>query len=734
MCDICFVTHLFSFYNETMKNKNLFYQILISFVLVSVLTNMACLFIRNSVIQQEKLKAEYTVNSTINRVEIKLESYIEKVGFLKKTIEAGIDLDDAYFESVASRLYGDDPAVKTIELAPNGIIQNAYPFKENQKAIGMDMLAEHERKEAATLAKDTRKYTLEGPYDLKQGGKGALLYDPIYVNEEFWGFSILVIDWDAFLDEIHLSDLKKASYDFVIWKKDRSTKEKIVIAQSSKNIDSNTLLIKCKLPNNKWNFEIVPKQGWINTYVIRSLVIASVLIDFLVTAAIAQFEIRHRKDLEYASQIEWQAKKAQEASAAKSRFLFSMSHDIRTPMNAIMGYTELMEKNVGNIEKEKDYLSKIHSSSKFLLDLINSILEMARIESGKETLNIKACNIFDVLDSLNSVFEKLAHEKGLEYQCTIKIQHPYIYCDPIKLEEILLNIIGNSIKYTDEGMVLIQIEEGESGQFQCMIQDTGIGMSEAYLPHAFEDFSREKSGTQTSVKGTGLGLAIVKSLVELMHGTIEISSQVNQGTTTRMKFHFEIAKESELEKNQETNIIDLKGKHILLAEDNDLNAEIAMTLLSDYGLIVDHVSDGIACVKQVKEKEYDAVLMDIQMPNMDGYQATQKIREFSDIPIVAMTANAFEEDKQKALSIGMNGHIAKPIDMDKVISTLSRVLTFKCPVCGKYTFQSGPGSYEICPVCGWEDDKAQYKDPNLKGGANKLSLKEYKEQYEKNHE
>lgn len=159
-----------------------------------------------------------------------------------------------------------------------------------------------------------------------------------------------------------------------------------------------------------------------------------------------------------------------------------------------------------------------------------------------------------------------------------------------------------------------------------------------------------------------------------------------------------------------------------------------MTLLTDYGLIVDRVSDGGACVKQVKEKEYDVVLMDIQMPNMDGYQATQKIREFSDIPIVAMTANAFEEDKQKALSIGMNGYIAKPIDMDKVIKTLSNVFVFKCPVCGQYTFQSGPGSYEICPICGWEDDKAQYKDANLKGGANRFSLKEYKEQYEKNHE
>ena len=717
-----------------MKNKNLVYRILIFFVLVSLVTNMACLFIRNSVITQEKLKAEYTVKSTIDRVETKLETYIEKVQFLKKTIESGIELDDAYFQSIASRLYGDDPAVKTIELVPNGVIQNVYPLKENKEVIGMNMLIERDRKQGATLAKDTKKYTLEGPYDLKQGGKGAILYDPIYVNDEFWGFSILVIDWDAFLTEIHLDELEKASYDFVIWKEDHITKDKIIISKSTNEIDTNTLLIKCKLPNNKWNFEIVPKQGWINQYLMINLVVASILIDFLVTAAIAQLEIRHRKDLEYASQIELQAKKAQEASASKSRFLFSMSHNIRTPMNAIMGYTELMEKNIGNAEKEKDYLSKIRSASTFLLDLINSILEMARIESGKETLNIKACNIYDIIESLNSVFEKQAEQKGLKYQCTTKIQHPYVYCDQIKFEEILLNIVGNSIKYTNEGMVLIQIEEGELGRFQCMIRDTGIGMSEEYLPHAFEDFTREKSGTQTTVKGTGLGLSIVKSLVELMDGTIEISSQVNQGTTTRIEFHFEIASENELENKQETNIIDVRGKHILLAEDNDLNAEIAMTLLSDYGFIVDHVSDGVACVKQVKENKYDLILMDIQMPNMDGYQATQKIREFSNIPIVAMTANAFEEDKQKALSVGMNDYIAKPMDIDKVLETVSKILVFKCPVCGQYVFKSGPGSYEICPICGWEDDKAQYEDPTLAGGANHLSLKEYKKQYEKNHQ
>ena len=685
-------------------------------------------------VRQEKLKAEYAVNSTIDRIGIQLEAYIQKVNYLKKTIEAGINLDYAYFESVASRLYSEDAAIKAIELAPNGIVRNIYPIAGNEQAYGINVLTDHTRKIAANSAKSTNKYTMEGPYDLKQGGKGALLYDPIYVNDEFWGFSILVIDWDAFLTEIHLEDLEKASYDFVIWKEDRITKDKIIISKSLKNIDSDTLLVKCALPNNNWNFEIIPKNGWINKYEMMSLVVASIMIDFLVTAAIAQLEIRHRKDLEYASQIEKQAQEAKEASAAKSRFLFSMSHDIRTPMNAIMGYTELMEKNIGNVEKEKDYLSKIRSSSNFLLDLINSILEMARIESGKETLNIKACNIFDIIESMNSVFEKLAHEKGLEYQCTTEIQHPYIYCDPIKLEEILLNIVGNSVKYTEEGMILIQIEEAEPAHFQCTIKDTGIGMSEEYLPHVFEDFSREKSGAQTSVKGTGLGLSIVKSLIDLMNGTIEITSKVNYGTITRMEFQFELAKESELERRQEGNIIDFKGKHILLAEDNDLNAEIAVTLLLDYGFIVERVNDGIACVKKVKENKYDLILMDIQMPNMDGYQASQEIRKFSDIPIVAMSANAFEEDKQKAYSVGMNGYIAKPIEMINVLSTLSKLLEFKCPICEKYVFKEGPGSYEICPICGWEDDKSQYKDPILKGGANKLSLKEYKERYEKNHQ
>ena len=433
---------------------------------------------------------------------------------------------------------------------------------------------------------------------------------------------------------------------------------------------------------------------------------------------------------------------AENASKAKTDFLNSMSHDICTPMNVILGYNQLMKKKLSD-PVLVDYQKKIEQSGNLLLSIINDVLNMARIESGKSVLVESSESIVDMVEEVSNVFGAMAKEKEIVFDTKMDIKHKQVLCDSTKVKEILVNLIGNAIKYTPNGgHVTVDIKEFECskegyGTYQIQIIDTGIGMSESFIPTLFDAFTREAT---SDIIGTGLGMPIVKKLVDMMGGTIDVESVLGKGSTFTITIDHKLGNEEKDKVKQEDLVVSkhsLEGKHVLLAEDNELNAEFSKIILEDCGLHVDLARDGLECVDKVIQKpvgSYDFILMDIQMPNMDGYQATQKIREFSDIPIVAMTANAFEEDKQKALSVGMNGYIAKPIDMDKVIKILSNVFVFKCPVCGQYTFQSGPGSYEICPVCGWEDDKAQYKDPNLKGGANRFSLKEYKEQYEKNHQ
>ena len=383
---------------------------------------------------------------------------------------------------------------------------------------------------------------------------------------------------------------------------------------------------------------------------------------------------------------------ANAANAAKSAFLFNMSDDIRTPMNAIIGFTELLEKHPDDKELSKSYIRKIRLSSDFLLSLINNVLEMARIESGKTTLDETCCNAYNFNDSLYSLFDSQMKEKGVEFTRTTQVEHSEVICDTTKLREIFLNILSNAMKYTPAGgkvtMDLIEIPSGRPGyaMYRTVIEDTGIGISEEFLPHLFEEFTRERSSTETKLNGTGLGMPIVKKLVDLMQGTIEVESRVGKGTKITVTLPHRIAPETDvrphIEKPRESEGNPFEGKRILLAEDNELNAEIAITILEEAGFEVDHAADGIICVDMLEKAEadyYDLILMDIQMPNMDGYKATQTIRKFPDpkkagIIIVAMTANAFEEDKKAAYRAGMNRHIAKPIRIESLMSALTEVL------------------------------------------------------------
>lgn len=383
---------------------------------------------------------------------------------------------------------------------------------------------------------------------------------------------------------------------------------------------------------------------------------------------------------------------AENANKAKTEFLNNMSHDIRTPMNVILGYNHLMKSQLTE-SKQLDYQKKIEQSGKLLLAIINNVLDMARIESGKIKVDENYERVGEVVDEIISTFSSEAEEKEIHLSGSMKVTHRNILCDGTKIREIYVNLVSNAMKYTPRGgNVTITVEElpcEKEGYMQVKseIKDTGIGMSKEYLPTLFEPFSREQNTTIGRIGGTGLGMPIVKKMVDLMGGSIEVASELGKGTVftfTLMhkiadrKFYSqktEAAETSEMGKN-------LSGKHVLLAEDNDLNAEIAVTVLEETGIVIERVEDGIQCVNRVVQMSpgtYDLILMDIQMPNMDGYKATRCIRRLDDkkkaeIPIIAMTANAFAEDRKKAFDAGMNGHIAKPIDIEKLGAVILSVL------------------------------------------------------------
>ena len=377
---------------------------------------------------------------------------------------------------------------------------------------------------------------------------------------------------------------------------------------------------------------------------------------------------------------------AKEGSAAKSAFLFNMSHDLRTPLNAIIGFSELMKSHWEDSKVSRNYLEKIDESSQYLLSLINNILEMSKIESGKEELKEKPCDIYISCDNLLQFFEPDIRQKNQTLNYAVNIKHNMILTDSLKIREIYVNLMSNAIKYTNVGGTIsfsleeIEREEGLS-DYKAVVQDTGIGISKEYLPHIFENFTREKTSSESGVIGTGLGMPIVKKLVDLMHGTISIKSEEGKGTTVVVNLpHRYIVEEQEV-KEVDDKEIDLTGKHILLVEDNDLNAEIAQTLLEDKGLKVMRAKDGLEAITIVKENAvdcFDCILMDIQMPRMNGFEACKVIRSLpnnrSQLPIIALTANAFEEDRKDCLDAGMSDHVSKPIEIQSLLQTIESVL------------------------------------------------------------
>lgn len=381
--------------------------------------------------------------------------------------------------------------------------------------------------------------------------------------------------------------------------------------------------------------------------------------------------------------------RAEEGSRAKSSFLFAMSHDLRTPMNAIIGYAELMEAHWGEKEVTTNYLQKLKGASQFLLALIGNVLEIARIESGKETLNEAPWNLMKLEETLDILLDGEISRKQLTVNRNVNIRHANVYCDALKIREIIMNLLSNAVKYTSEGgKIVLDIEEKPSAldgfmTLQIRVSDNGIGISKEYIPHIFDAFTRERSSSESGIIGTGLGLRIVKSFVDLMNGDISVKSEPGKGTCFTVEISCRKIPEEELQQQMEEQPenVSLAGRRLLLAEDNGLNAEIAMTILQDADAEVELAADGKIAVDKLQDVPagyYDAILMDIQMPNMNGYEATKAIRKLTDerakIPIIAMTANAFEEDRQAALAAGMDDYVAKPVEISELFRTIMKNL------------------------------------------------------------
>ena len=666
--------------------------------LIAVLTALIVgVFLLRKLEKDEKTTGKYMAQITEKRVRARLDQYIMLSELLGNYISAGENLDENTFSELAEKIPNEDGVIKAFELAPEGIVTDIYPKQGNEGAFGLDMLQEHERKKDAILAKKSGKYTLGGPYQLKQGGTGALLFNPVYQDNnseqgEFWGFVILVIDWDRFIGEINLDYLSDADFCYRIWTYDRDGNDRIILAESQDDMPDNILTVECTVPNNTWYFDIIPSRGWIpRSYWIMCIAISYIFSLLIATVFYLTSSKKHR-ERQYEAELEKSAEQAKNANEAKTRFLFNMSHDIRTPMNAIVGFSGLLEKNLQNEKKAKEYLGKIQSSSNLLLMIINQVLEMARIESGTAVLQLKAEDMDALFHRVNTVFEEDIRKKNLQYHTVLDVRHHYAVCDQTKLQEIMLNIISNAIKYTPEGhSIHVEVHEAVSenpSKIRCIFscEDTGIGISEEYLPHIYEEFSREHTSTENKVPGTGLGLSIIKSMIELMGGSIQVESRQGIGTKFTVDLSFDMASKEEVYGSRNaiktSAIHTIKGKRILIAEDNELNAEIAKTVLEDVGALVTRVEDGQQAVELFKEKPagtFDAILMDLMMPIMDGYTATREIRslERSDsktIPIIAMTANAFQEDAEKCIAVGMNAHLAKPLDVEKVMITICHLV------------------------------------------------------------
>ena len=591
--------------------------------------------------------------------------------------------------------------IQSIQIAPDGVVTEIYPEAGNESGK-IDLIHDKERGKISCYARDNDVITMQGPFSLKQGGTGIAVRNPVYVEQKngertFWGFTIVIIRVpDIFADSI--KSLTDFSYEYKLSKSiapwDETYEE--VYGSVVEMIDPVTYTFE--LGDSQWVLEVMPENGWNSNEKLYRLWGCGLLIVLLLTGFVFMIMLLHRTQesentvVELNKKLQKALEQAKTASVEKSNFLFNMSHDIRTPMNAVIGMTSLIRHDAGNKDKVIEYADKIDISSQHLLGIINDILDMSKIEAGKTVFKYDDFSILNFIQKINNLFHSQIDEKKQTITTKKNIRHEWVNGDQLHLMQIFNNLLSNAVKYTQEGgEIQFLVEECETNssvyaKYRFLVRDNGIGMSADFKDKIFDAFTRAENSVTNKIQGTGLGMAITRNLVEAMGGTIDVESELGQGSCFEVLIELRIAEDrtvalaaQEDTDEQDGNI--LQGMRFLCAEDNELNAEILTELLKTEGAectICENGEEVLKAFEQSAPGDYDMILMDVQMPVMNGYEATKAIRRSSHelakkIPIIAMTANAFSEDIQHSLAAGMNAHVSKPVEMTVLEKTIRSI-------------------------------------------------------------
>jgi len=696
----------------------------------------------NLYIKDVKASAQIEASSVINELQNNLSHYLYISEFMKTWIALEDDetkkaiaenpskfMED--FKSMYASFYKDH-SMCVFEMISEDIIQFIYLSDENQIRIASRVFEKEEQRNEYILSMETGETIVSGFADYVIPQKNIISITPVYFNNgDFWGFATIVLQIPEIFQTMNLDSWIGLNYDYELFYFDEQS-EKVVVDSQLKKKSSDSVGETVSMYGREWVLNLEPINGWIPSYVILLeklmtfflSIIFSILVSKLIIAR--KNELRIEKEQAMTHEALKQAyEAANKANVAKTNFLANMSHDMRTPMNAIIGMTALASANIEDKESVSDCLNKISISSQHLLELINDVLDMSKMESGKMGLNEERFNIIDVIQSVVDMskiqIEKKKHTFSFNYQ---KVAHENVIGDSQKVKQACMNLLSNAIKYTpDGGYIKLCLKEVETnkdtvGCFEIIVEDNGIGMSEEYIKNLFTPFERADDSRVYDIVGTGLGMPITRNIVQMMNGEIQVESKLNEGTkfiatiylaidkpeqkmeeppALKEQAVFEIEQQCDVqsikdmqkkEKKPKENHLkiysdkDFSSKHILIVEDNIFNAQVLGDILAMTGAHIDYAKDGSEAVDimmNTEENYYDIILMDIKMPKMDGYAATKAIRTlegtyFKKVPIIAMTANAFADDVVTAKKVGMNEHIAKPLNFTKVMEVLDKYL------------------------------------------------------------